>query len=351
MSVKNIYGIKKDTGETLSITDLSDSENGAKCNCECPYCHTDFIARKLGKKNAPHFAHSGEGCDIEKANMNGLFMLIRDYLMSGGEICYPAAEWKCDDPVYFPYPFIVPITEQDFDKRVKLKIDTCNPKKCNFLSVEIVQSQNEYPVAMLCKKGDYTLALRVVPPATICKTATRTAYEHFPTLLLDLSKKTFADLSRKEIGFVLNDISLFSWKQYVPISQERREKIIEKSAVLCEQEKQKRKEHAPKKQATIYSESPSAIKPISPAVLRPIPARTPFLPYGETVRLATEDMTYQRIADEPKVVLDAHTGIRVGVCQVCKRTKSKDAFAVLPVYSNQKNVGICAMCAEKNFHK
>ena len=75
MGVKNIYGIKKDTGETLSITDLSDSENGLKCNCKCTFCGADFIARNLGKKNAPHFAHSGEGCDIEKANMNGLFML------------------------------------------------------------------------------------------------------------------------------------------------------------------------------------------------------------------------------------------------------------------------------------
>ena len=58
-------------------------------------------------------------------------------------------------------------------------------------------------------------------------------------------------------------------------------------------------------------------------------------------------MTYQRIADETKVVLDAHIGIRVGVCQVCKRPKSKDALEVLPVYRNQKNVGICKLCADK----
>lgn len=343
MGVKNIFGIKKDTGETISISDLPDSQNGLMCNCECPYCHADFIARKLGKKNAPHFAHSGEGCDIEKANMNGLFMLIRDYLMSGGEICYPAAEWKCDDPVYFPYPFIVPITEQDFDKRVRLKIDTFNPKKCNFLSVEIVHSQNEYPVAMLCKKGDYTLALRIVPPATICKTATRTAYEGFPTLLLDLSMKTFADLSQKKIGFILNDIFLFSWKQYVPISQEKRERIIEKSAALCEQEKKK----VAKKKPTISPSKATFSKPASPPVSRSISHRVPFKPYSETISLAAEEMTYQRIANEAKIVLDVRTGERVGVCYVCKRPKSKSAFATLPVYDNQKNVGICKQCSEK----
>lgn len=347
MSVKNIFGITKDTCETISISDLPDSQNGLMCNCECPYCHADFIARKLGKKNAPHFAHSGEGCDIEKANMNGLFMLIRDYLMSGGEICYPAAEWKCDDPVYFPYPFIVPITEQDFDKRVSLKIDTFNPKKCHFLSVEIVQSQNEYPIAMLCKKGDYTLVLRIVPPATICKTATRTAYEDLPTLLLDLSKKTFADLSQKEVGFILNDVSLFSWRQYVPISQERREKIMKKSAALCEQEKKK---VAAKKPASSPSKAAFST-PASPPVSRSISHRVSFKPYGETIILAAEEMTYQRIAEETKVVLDSRTGERVGVCYVCKRPRLKSAFATLPVYDNQKNVGICKKCSEKWLQK
>lgn len=350
MSVKNIFGIKKDTGETLSISDLPESENGAKCNCECPYCHADFIARKLGKKNAPHFAHSGEGCDIEKANMHGLFLLIRDYLMSGSEICYPAVEWKCDNPIYFPYPFIVPITEQDFDKRVTLKIDIHNPKKRSFASAEIIQSSNDYPVALLCKIGENILALRVIPPATICKTPTRTAYEDYPTLLLDLSRKTFANLNQKEIGAIMQDVSLFRWKQYFPITPEKRRKIIEWSAVRCEQEKQKQKDNTPKKPATTYNK-PAASKQAAQHVPRPLPARTPFVPYGETVRLATEDMTYQRIADEPKVVLDAHTGIRVGVCQVCKRPKSKDAFAVLPVYRNQKNVGICKMCYKRWLEK
>lgn len=350
MSVKNIFGIKKDTGETLSISDLPESENGAKCNCECPYCHTDFIARKLGKKNAPHFAHSGEGCDIEKANMNGLFMLIRDYLSSGGEMCFPAAKWNRDNLVYSPYPFIVPITEQDFDKRVTLKIDMNNPKKCTFESVMIIRSQSDYPIALLCRKGNYTLALRVIPPATICKTPTRTAYENIPTLILDLSQKTFEVLSQKEIGTVLNTVFLFRWKQYIPLNAEKRQKIIELSAALCEKEKQKQKEHAPKKPATTFNK-PADTKKSAEHISRAIPARTPFVPYGETVRLATEDMTYQRIADETKVVLDARTGVRIGVCQVCKRPKAKDAFAVLPVSRDQKNVGVCTLCAEKRLQK
>lgn len=347
MSVKNIFGIKKDTGESISISDLPDSQNGLMCNCKCPYCSADFIARKLGKKNAPHFAHSGEGCDIEKANMNGLFMLIRDYLSSGGEICYPSARWNWDHLVYSPYPLIVPITEQNFDKRVTLEIDMKKSKKCIFDSAEIIRSQNDYPVAMLCKKGDYTLALRIVPPATICKTATRTAYEGFPTLLLDLSMKTFADLSQKKIGFILNDIFLFGWKQYVPISQEKREKIIEKSAALCEQE---RKKVAMKKPASSPSKA-TFNKPELPTVSRSISRRVPFKPYGKTISLAAEEMTYQRIANEPKVVLDIRTGERVGVCYVCKRPRLKSAFATLPVYDNQKNVGICKQCSEKWLQK
>ncbi len=62
-------------------------------------------------------------------------------------------------------------------------------------------------------------------------------------------------------------------------------------------------------------------------------------------------MIYQRIADETKVVLDARTGVRIGVCQVCKRPKAKYAFAVLPVSRDQKNVGVCTLCAEKRLQK
>ena len=185
-----------------------------------------------------------------------------------------------------------------------------------------------------------------MPPSTICKTATRTAYEGFPTLLLDLSQKTFADLSQKGIGVIVQDVSLFRWKQYIPITTEKRKKIIEWSAVRCEQEKQKQKENAPKKPAATYNKPVAASKPASSLVHRPILAKAPFVPYSATVRLATEETTYQRRADETKAVLDARTGVRVGVCQVCKRPKAKDAFAVLPVCDKQRNVGICKMCAD-----
>ena len=128
----------------------------------------------------------------------------------------------------------------------------------------------------------------------------------------------------------------------------KRQKIIEASAALCEQEKQKQKDRVQNNPTTIYNKASYASKPAVTAVPHQIPARTPFKPYVETVRLSTEDMTYQSIADESKIVLDARTGIRVCVCQVCKRPKSKDAFAVLPVDYKQKNVGVCKLCAEKS---
>ena len=151
-------------------------------------------------------------------------------------------------------------------------------------------------------------------------------------------------MNQKEIGSILNEVSLFSWKQYVPITPEQRTKIIEWSAVQCEQEKKKIATKKP-----VPSPSKAAFSnPASPPVSRSVSRRVPFKTYGETISLAAEEMTYQRIADEAKVVLDSRTRERVGVCYVCKRPKSMNSFSVLPINNKQKNVGICKLCAEKS---
>lgn len=49
-----IYAIDRDTGELLHISEVL---NGKNCNCICPTCEEDLIAKNNGKLNIHHFAH------------------------------------------------------------------------------------------------------------------------------------------------------------------------------------------------------------------------------------------------------------------------------------------------------
>lgn len=56
MAAKIVYGKSKETGELVHISSV---ERGLKCNCVCPACGEDLIARK-GTKMRHHFAHKGD---------------------------------------------------------------------------------------------------------------------------------------------------------------------------------------------------------------------------------------------------------------------------------------------------
>ncbi len=59
MEVKSPYGLRKE--KLIHISELSDSEKGLRCNCVCPQCNDQLIAR-LGRVRVRHFAHSNQDC-------------------------------------------------------------------------------------------------------------------------------------------------------------------------------------------------------------------------------------------------------------------------------------------------
>lgn len=56
MAAKIVYGKSKETGELVHISTV---ERGLSCNCVCPACGEDLVARK-GTKMRHHFAHRGD---------------------------------------------------------------------------------------------------------------------------------------------------------------------------------------------------------------------------------------------------------------------------------------------------
>jgi hypothetical protein len=62
--------IDKTTGKTVLIDDLGKKQRGLGCNCKCPDCGKDLVAR-MGEKNAHGFAHYAYTGNGEKGNNEG----------------------------------------------------------------------------------------------------------------------------------------------------------------------------------------------------------------------------------------------------------------------------------------
>lgn len=78
--LRNPFAVRN--GNIILIEDISKSERGLKCQCKCPSCNGDFIAR-LGDVKIHHFAHSKEACDEVVAYTTGLYKLIHQVLKRG----------------------------------------------------------------------------------------------------------------------------------------------------------------------------------------------------------------------------------------------------------------------------
>lgn len=73
---------------------VSDVERGAACNCTCPNCGANLIARK-GEELQHHFAHAGDGCG-SGALETSLHKMAKQIIADVGKIWLPPLV------VYFP---------------------------------------------------------------------------------------------------------------------------------------------------------------------------------------------------------------------------------------------------------
>ena len=91
-----LYGIKDN--QVVRAVDLNVSERGAKCNCVCPSCGANLVAKLgSGKENGriKHFAHEkGQGveCDINRAHQTALHILAKDIIERRGTVMLPPVE-------------------------------------------------------------------------------------------------------------------------------------------------------------------------------------------------------------------------------------------------------------------
>lgn len=81
------YALLKDTENELRFVD--DVSNGLACNCVCPNCGKEVIAKNRGSKKEHHFAHA-KGADCAGARMTALHMLAQCVLEEMKQVMLPA---------------------------------------------------------------------------------------------------------------------------------------------------------------------------------------------------------------------------------------------------------------------
>ena len=80
------YALLKGTDRESRFVD--DVETGLKCNCVCPCCGKEVVAKNQGKKKEHHFAHT-KGADCVGARMTALHMLAQNVLEEKKQVLLP----------------------------------------------------------------------------------------------------------------------------------------------------------------------------------------------------------------------------------------------------------------------
>ena len=88
------YGLRGD--KVIFVSELTDLERGKACNCICPVCRKQLVA-KLGPHNQWHFAHDGAECNLVAAQQTALHMLAKEIIESSKKLRFPGISIKKDD--------------------------------------------------------------------------------------------------------------------------------------------------------------------------------------------------------------------------------------------------------------
>lgn len=91
------YGLKRGTkSELLHIDSVP---NGLGCNCVCPHCKHELLAKNGGSKNTHHFAHASGAEECGKARMTALHILAQQILAKDMKVMLPDYIGKYYPPV------------------------------------------------------------------------------------------------------------------------------------------------------------------------------------------------------------------------------------------------------------
>jgi len=185
--LRNPFGMRN--GKMILIEDLPANERGLSCGCQCPACGGDFIAR-MGNIKVHHFAHSKDACDEIIAYTAGLYKLIHQILSDGTAFYVPSLIVSYQLPnnrildEKSVAQFVKPVRENSKEPNKKM---VSKGRSISFDSVELSYDSKNHIQAIELSRSGKKMAVKVMPPDTICKYATVSPHNDMATLVLDFA--------------------------------------------------------------------------------------------------------------------------------------------------------------------
>ncbi len=335
MDIRNPFGLRN--GKIVMIEDISIEERGLQCNCVCPNCKEPLIAR-LGEINRHHFAHSGKGCDEVNAYLTGMYMVLNEHLFNKHPIYLPPviARFNLSAWTY--------ITEKTIENNVDLLSASVNDsneevackgvEQAVFDNTEIVFSSSGKPEAIVVYRGTHSMAIRILPPSSVCKQANTSRYKDLATLEINLSgcEDFLQESSKSKIfSYIEKSRTICKWI-YNPFIKRAFPNILERSKKYYEvaQEKMKKEEERQSilKNREIHFKAPSYIR-------------------SETKPRVDDRRGYEEVKDrftqQDEQIRDSY-GNRWIQCEECGKIERESYFAYYGG-ENHVNLGICKDCS------
>lgn len=351
MYIKNPFGLRN--GKIVMIEDISNDERGLNCNCLCPNCKEPLIAR-MGDVYCHHFAHSGKGCDEVNAYLTGMYMVLNEHLSKQISIYLP--------PVIAGFPLSSDsyLTDSNVEKNVILLSESRDEdheevahkevERAVFDRSEIIYSSNGKPTTIVIYKQERSMAIRVLPPSTVCKDARTTRYKDLATLEIDLSgcEDLLRKSSKNEIfSYIEKNRTIFRWI-YNPLISESYPKIIQRSKKYYEACQVRIKKDREEREALVKKREMLLPKYYQTAF------RTTSLASRSTSHLVKHQTNYTSGYEEVKDLFTQQnnpiydsSGNRWVKCEKCGKIMTDNDFAC---YGGRDhvNLGICRNCNHSN---
>jgi hypothetical protein len=203
---RNPFAVRN--GKIILIKDLSDDERGLNCRCRCPACDGEFIAR-MGEVKARHFAHSKDACDEVLAYTSGLYKLIHQILNSGTPFYVPALVVS----YYLPNDRL--IDEEYIKLNTRIIREDYNAARKEIISpgryiifekAELYIDNKNHIQALELTYKESKMAVKVMPPDTVCKKGTASPHKDMATLAVDFTDD--ADIIQTSNSSVFQDYLL-----------------------------------------------------------------------------------------------------------------------------------------------
>ena len=184
--LRNPFAVRN--GIVILIEDLSVNERGLACQCQCPACNGEFVAR-MGDIKAHHFAHSKDACDEVLAYTSGLYKLIKQ-ILDNNPFYVPALA------VSYDFPRGCMLDESNIERYIKIVREGSNIKNkitisagcfIIFENAELCYDSKKHIQALELTYKNMKIAIKVMPPDTACKTTIVSPHKEMTTLVLDFA--------------------------------------------------------------------------------------------------------------------------------------------------------------------